>query len=243
MNDACGIEAVTATGFANLNAAALKPGVLAQNSIVTAFGTGFATATASADTIPAPTTLADVTVNVRDSAGVTRSAPLLYVSPTQINYVIPDGTSAGAATVSIVGGSTSLQVPVQIAAVSPGLFAIGELAAANLLTVRDGTQSFMNVVQADAGGNLVPIPVDLGTADQQVFLILYGTGIRNHMDPVTATIGNAAVTAAYAGEQGTFAGEDQVNVLLPQTLRGAGVVDVTLTVDGQTTNTVKVHIR
>jgi uncharacterized protein (TIGR03437 family) len=89
----------------------------------------------------------------------------------------------------------------------------------------------------------VPVPIDLGAPDQQVYLILYGTGIRNHADPVTVMIGTATLTAAYAGEQGTFAGEDQINVLLPQSLRGAGLVDVTLTVDGQVTNAVKIQIQ
>ena len=36
-----------------------------------------------------------------DSAGVTRLAPLFYVSSTQINYEVPDGTAAGPATVTI----------------------------------------------------------------------------------------------------------------------------------------------
>ncbi len=87
------------------------------------------------------------------------------------------------------------------------------------------------------------LPIDLGFNDQQVFLILYGTGIRNHAGPVTATVGTTKLAVAYAGTQGTFAGEDQINILLPQTLRGAGIVDVTLTVDGQTTNAVKIHIQ
>jgi uncharacterized protein (TIGR03437 family) len=274
LSAACAIEALTATGFVNVNAAALKTGVLAQNSIVSAFGAGFTATAASATTSPAPTTLAGITVNVRDSAGVSRSAPLFYVSPTQINYVIPDGTSAGSATVSIVGGSTPYQEPVRIEinyvipdgtsagsatvsivggstpyqepvrieAVSPGLFNIGGLAAANVLTVRDGVQTVTNAVQLAADGNLMPLPIDLGPPDQQVFLVLYGTGIRNHANPVTATVGAMAITAAYAGEQGAFAGEDQINILLPQTLKGAGLVDVTLTVDGQTTNVVRIHV-
>jgi len=127
--------------------------------------------------------------------------------------------------------------------VSPGLFGVGGLAAANVVAARNGEQTFRNTLQADAAGNLSPVPIDLGSGDQQTYLILYGTGIRNHSGPVTAMLGNTAVTAAFAGPQGTFAGEDQINLELPELLRGAGLVDVTLMVDGQTTNAVKIRIQ
>ncbi len=244
LSDACGIEALTATGFVNQNAAAAKTGALAQNSIATAFGTNFAKGSESAATNPPPTTLAGVTLNVQDSAGVTRSAPLFYASSSQINYAIPEGTAVGSALVSLAGASTVFRAPVRIAKVSPGLFGTPQgLAAANVLTFRDGAQTSTNVLSADAAGNLALVPIDLGPSDQQVFLVLYGTGIRNYANPVTATIGTAAIPAAFAGAQGTFPGEDQINILLPQTLRGAGIVDVTLNVDGLITNAVKIQIQ
>jgi uncharacterized protein (TIGR03437 family) len=234
---------VTATGFANLNAAALKNGVVAQDSIVSAFGTNFTQTTESAQTNPAPTTLGGVSVSVQDSAGVSRSAPLFYISPGQINYVIPAGTAAGPATISVTGsGSRSFQTSVYIGPVAPGLFSAGGLAAANVLTVRDGAQTFTDAIRVGSNGNLEPAPIEL-KADEQVFLILYGTGIRNYSGSVTATIGNSSVPVVFAGPQGAFAGEDQINIQLPQSLRGAGVVDVTLSVDGQTTNPVKIHLR
>ena len=42
---------------------------------------------------------------------------------------------------------------------------------------------------------------------------------------------------------GGFVGLDQVNVRLPRCLLGRGQVDVALTVDGKTANTVQVNIR
>jgi uncharacterized protein (TIGR03437 family) len=242
MSEPCGIEALTATGFVNANAASFRTSVVAQSSIVTAVGTGLTAGTASATTNPAPTTLGGAAVVVRDSAGVARNAPLFYVSPTQINYAVPEGTAPGAATVNVTGSATPFQTQLQIATVSPGIFGVQGLAAANVLRVRGGEQTVGEVVRLDTGGNLALAPIDLGPADQQTFLILYGTGIRN-ANPVTVSIGNVLVTAAFAGAQGTFAGEDQINVLLPQTLRGAGVVDVTLNVDGQVANRVKIQIQ
>jgi uncharacterized protein (TIGR03437 family) len=55
--------------------------------------------------------------------------------------------------------------------------------------------------------------------------------------PVCA-IGGQTRAAMFAGAQGTYAGLDQVNVALPQSLRGAGSVNVSLMVDGTASNTV-----
>lgn len=242
MTDPCEIAALTATGFVNSSAAAYVPSIVAQDSIASAYGTGFTGVTAGTDG-PPPTTLGGLTVNITDAAGVSRSAPLFYVSPAQINYVVPAGTAVGGATVSVSGGADAFQVPVKIAAVSPGLFGVNGMAAANVASYLDGVQTNGNVIGADANGGLKLNPIDLGPEDQQTFLILYGTGIRNHTGEVTATIGDQTVTAAYAGPQGTYPGEDQINVPLPRGLAGAGVVNVTLRVDGQSTNAVQIEIQ
>jgi uncharacterized protein (TIGR03437 family) len=76
-----------------------------------------------------------------------------------------------------------------------------------------------------------------------VFLILYGTGIRNAA-AVTATAGGVPITQGiFYGAQPQFAGLDQVNVQLPRSLIGRGVVDVSLTVDGVVSNVVRISIQ
>ena len=62
---------------------------LASEAIAAAFGTGLATTTSAATTLPLPTQLAGTTVKIKDSAGIERLAPLFFVSPTQVNYQIP----------------------------------------------------------------------------------------------------------------------------------------------------------
>jgi uncharacterized protein (TIGR03437 family) len=54
--------------------------------------------------------------------------------------------------------------------------------------------------------------------------------------------GLAGMPVVYAGPQGFYVGEDQINVLLPQSLKGAGLINLTLVADGQTTNTVQLQI-
>jgi uncharacterized protein (TIGR03437 family) len=110
------------------------------------------------------------------------------------------------------------------------------MALGSSIRIVNGVQQSALLVQ---NGSMVPIDVSGG----QTYLVLYGTGIHNHANAVAATIGSAQVTAAYAGVQGAYLGEDQINIQLPASLQGAGAVDVTLTVDGQTTNSVKVLIQ
>jgi len=89
-------------------------------------------------------------------------------------------------------------------------------------------------------------PIDLGEEGDQVVLVLFGTGIRGRtsLAGVRLTVGGVSVPVAYAGEQPDFVGLDQVNTAaLPRSLRGRGLVDVILTVDGKAPNTVTVVIR
>jgi uncharacterized protein (TIGR03437 family) len=89
---------------------------------------------------------------------------------------------------------------------------------------------------------VVPLPIHLGPANEQVYLELYGTGIRN-AKKVSVTVGGVNVPVLYSGAAG-FAGEDQVNIgPLPQSLAGQGSVNILLTADGQPANTVNVTIQ
>jgi uncharacterized protein (TIGR03437 family) len=47
----------------------------------------------------------------------------------------------------------------------------------------------------------------------------------------------------YAGAQGQYEGFDQMDVQLPHSLAGAGVVNVVATVDGATSNVVQIQIQ
>ncbi len=244
---------LTTTGatVASVSAASFTGGLLAPESVTAAFGSGLATQTVAATTQPLPTTLGGVTVEVTDSAGQNRPAPLFFVAPTQINYVMPAGTASGVAVVRVTsGGSQVAQGAVQIAAVAPALFAANAngqgVAAAVALRIRGGVQSFEPVAQFDPAQNrFVPTPIDLGPETDQVFLVLFGTGLRSRsaLSAVSLTVGGAAAEVQAAGAQGEFAGLDQVNGRLPRSLIGRGEVDVALTVDARTANVVRVSIR
>ncbi len=242
----------TPRAAANVSAASYVASPIATESIISAFGSGLATATMAAPTVPLPMILAGTSVRVRDSAGVERSAPIFFVSPAQVNYLIPAGTANGAATVTITSGDGAMSAEdTTIAAVAPGLFTVDAsgrgLAAALALRVKpDDSQQFEAVAQFDPAQNkFVAVPIDLGPETDQVFLILFGTGLRyrSALSAAQARIGDVDSQVVFAGAQDGFVGLDQVNISLSRALIGRGEADVSLTADGQATNIVRIHIK
>lgn len=223
---------------------------VAPDAIASLFGANLATATQVATGLPLPTQLAGVTVRVRDSRGVERSAPLFFAAPTQINWQVPPGTAPGVAVVSVANGNDVVATgTITVASVSPGVFtarATGEgLAAAVVVRVRaDGSQVFEPVARLE-NNRFVPVPIDLSDAREQVVLLLFGTGWRGRgaLENVNATLGNLTITAAYAGAVPGLIGLDQVNLPLPRALTGSGELNVWLTVDGRAANPVRISIK
>jgi uncharacterized protein (TIGR03437 family) len=250
----------------SVSAATFAVGDLAAEQIAAAFGSDLATATQSATSIPLPTNIAGTTVNVRDSLGVDRPAPLFFVSAAQVNYQVPPGTATGPATVTVKSGSGSVSVGnMTIATVAPGLFSansngLGVAAAVALRVKVGGSQAFEPITQFDAGSNsFVSIPIDLGpdagNNSDQVFLAVYGVGFRNapntdgnptngSAENVTVKVGGVNVPVLYSGLAPGFVGLDQCTLgPIPRSLAGRGEVDLIMTVSGKATNTVKVNIR
>ena len=78
----------------------------------------------------------------------------------------------------------------------------------------------------------------------QVFLVLFGTGIRGAgTGGVQVTVGGQSAPVLFAGDQGTFAGLDQINASLPHSLAGSGNVTVQLTAAGLPANPVVLSIK
>lgn len=233
----------------SVSAASYDGNAVAAEEIVAAFGASLATRIELASALPLPTTLAGTTVRIRDRAGVERAAPLFFVSPQQVNYLIPPETAPGSALVFINSGDTTVSTgTLQVRSTAPGLFtanATGEgIAAALVLRIRaDQSQVYEPVVVFDqAQHKFIARPIDLSHPSDQVFLLLFGTGLRGRDQkiPVTASIGDENLEALYAGPQGGFIGLDQVNLRLPHSLAGRGETELKLTVDQQTTNAIRI---
>jgi uncharacterized protein (TIGR03437 family) len=231
------------------NSATAAPGPVAPGSAVSAFAAGLSTQTAFASGLPLPTVLAGVSLQVTDSANNSALAGLIFVSPEQINFVLPAGIATGLAKVTLTNNSAFIaQGSMQVQAVAPGLFsasATGQGAAAGIaIQITDvvGPQTAFPAFTCDAPfQNCRPVSLNVGV-DTPLFLALFGTGIRGGKN-VTVTVGGKSVPVLYAGSELVFPGLDQINIPILLTLRGAGLVDVVVTVDGQASNPVQILIK
>ncbi|NOT64283.1 MAG: hypothetical protein HOP19_29045, partial [Acidobacteria bacterium] len=249
-----GNNAISGNAPAIVSAASFAGGAsVTTDSIAAIFGVNMATSVAVSRTVPLPTELAGTTVTLTDSANKQFAVPLFFVSAGQINCLIPAGVAAGATTFTIRNGNGETTTGLlRITEVNPGSFTVAGngrgLAAAQILRVlADGSIRYENVARFDTATNqYVPVPIDLSNANEPVFLVLYGTGLRGRSDlaEVVATLGGSInAEVLYAGAQGGLAGLDQINLRLPRGLAGRGDVDIALTVDGRAANPVQVNVK
>lgn len=211
---------------------------IARGGMATLFGENLAQATATANTVPLPTMLGATLVKVN---GV--PAGLFYVGAGQINFFVPESTATGEARIEVVvGDKVSPAFTMTVHDVAPGLFTAksdGKGAAVGLQTF-DGVQH-AGLTNADGSTRAV----DAGTLERPSYLVLFGTGWRNALSKGDArvTIAGYDAPVEYAGQQGYYVGLDQLNVRVPYVLRGAGEVDLVLTVSGIEANRVKVRLQ
>jgi uncharacterized protein (TIGR03437 family) len=190
-----------------------------------------------------PAILAGVSIKLADAAGAERQAPLLRIGSPEVRFLIPSGTANGLATATVTTSDETVWLGrMNIQTVLPQLFAnpLGIRPAAIVVRLRDGVRTEEPVAGYvdECGPFLSLLPIDLGPETDQVFLTLYGTGLRNRSSQanVSLKIGGIDSPVQYAGPQGEYAGMDQVNVRLPRSLVGHGQARVDLTVDGQVAN-------
>jgi uncharacterized protein (TIGR03437 family) len=248
------LDAARAAGnaFVSVSAASLMPN-LAPDSLATALGDNLAPRTETG-IAPYPTSLGGISLTVMDSTGTARVAQLLYVSPNQINYLVPAGTATGTATMNLVDGAGNVQSSTsQIQAVAPGLFTANEdgkgvVAATAYRLVDLQIPGPVRVYQClDAPGSCVSVPIDTGL-DAPVFVTFYMTGLRGRSSDsaLTITIGGQSVpvrSISSLDDSGPLAGIDQVLAVLPLSLRGSGEANVVISIDGTKSNNGAINIQ
>lgn len=211
-----------------VQAATQTPGPLAPNTIATIYGTNLswdtdAVTAADLNGGTLPFTLDGVTVYVNSIP-----ANLIYVSPNQINFLVPYECSASSAQI-LVGrqgvsgpygsdGKPSAVVPLAVAA--PGFFewngnfAVAEHADGSLITPDAPSQPGEIIVLYGTGlGRTVP-DTSSGALPHGAMPILY-------LSQLQILLNGAAVpreNILYAGVTPDFAGLYQVNVRLPDDL-------------------------
>jgi uncharacterized protein (TIGR03437 family) len=179
---------------------------------------------------PLPIELNGVSVSVGNAA-----AGLRFVSPGQINFVVPVGiTPASSVPVVINNNGAVIRSTLNILAAQPDIFtttndAGGRAMVFNISNPALRTTEPFSVTSPDGKGNTVPTVLEIDL-----------TGVRNALtSQVTVRIGTTDITGTsilFVGSSGN-AGMDQINLTLPASLAGAGDVPVIVTVNTGTTFT------
>jgi uncharacterized protein (TIGR03437 family) len=203
-----------------VNAADNLAGPLAPNTIATIYGTGLAYGTKwlTPDDIRGgllPTILPGTGVRIL-VGGVL--ANLYYVSPLQINFLVPPNLLPGASDVQVViDGLSGPLIPIQLAAVAPALF---QLDAQNAVTTRDDWSAVTPDKPLKPGEDVILYVTGLG---QTVPPVQY-CELPSHAAPLKqladlkVVLDGIVVDASsitYAGIAPGFAGLYQVNLTLP----------------------------
>lgn len=209
---------------------------VAPGSLGTVFGGLLSSVTKAADPRSPGTSLAGVEVDLIDRSGATRPARLLYVSPTQINFEVPEESLPGDVRYIVRSlGQKDREIKSTLENVAPSLFALAEGRAA-AYAIRFDPDGHQTVTLATE-----PILID----ERPVYLVLYATGLRgSDVGGVICEVDGVNLPVEYAGPAGDgIPGLDQVNVRLPASLRERGVVTVMLTVDGVQSNVASIEVR
>ncbi len=227
---------VNAASFA-LGAAAPHR-ALAPGGLISIFGQGLALETARAESLPLPLTLGGVRARF---GGI--PAPLLYVSPTQINLQVPFEVS-GASTEIVVETPAGNSAPVaaQIASTQPGIFFDFATGLGAIVSVNDNTPVWTR--PARAGTAVAIFCTGLGAVDPAGL-----TGAAAQASPASQTllavivaVAGRNLAASFAGLAPGFAGLYQVNVTLPSDLP-PGRHMLSVTIGGRQSNEVPIDVQ
>jgi uncharacterized repeat protein (TIGR01451 family) len=196
---------------------------VAPDSIAAAQGTNLANTTMQSQRLANgtfPTNLAGTRVTVNG-----RTAQIFFVSPTQVNFLVPPQTEIGTAEVIVTnaenfpsrGNAPTLRT-------APGVFTktgdgIGEGQILNSDTLQEGPFD-------PTGGNLR--------------LSIFTTGVRNAVQTVVS-MGGRVINAESVMPSPDMPGLDEVHVRVPSDLRGTGTVNLSVIPDGRESNRVSVN--
>ena len=214
---------------------------IAPNSFVTIYGSGFTSWTGdwsgSAPNGMLPTTLGGVQVRIDG-----KDCFVNYVSSSQLNVVTPFDAASGSVSVEVLttqGTATATAVMAQIApalfgyTVANKFYAVAQFANTGILVAPSWMFGSGQSRPAQAGDYLTLWAIGMGSTNPaapagQVLLTAYPV---TDLSRVKVKFGSVDATVSWAGL--VYAGEFQVNVLVPPGL--SGDQPVIMTVDGQST--------
>jgi uncharacterized protein (TIGR03437 family) len=204
-----------AGGATIVNSASIVPTQVGRGSLSTIFGNELANSPLVASS-PYPYILNGVSVKVSRIA-----AQITFISPTQINFIMPQGIANGIGLpFTINNNGVQSNGTINVVDSSPGIFTLsangaGAPQARCLSKLQDGTDMYYDPPCIVSNGNITTV------------LFAFGTGWRNSTAGLQVKINDRTLDAVYNGREGG-GDRDQFNLVIPTDL--APVTDADLSV-------------
>ena len=225
-----------------LNAASFLAGTLSPGALISIFGRNLGRQVVQASSLPLPTTLGGVSVRI---GGV--AAPLLFVSPFQVNVQMPFEVPPSQVPLSVVlDGVESGPLTITVNNAGPGIFTVS--------SDGNGTGIFLH-------GSDFSLVTRSNPAHPGEVVLIYGTSLGAVLPAVVS--GNAAPSDTLATATGSvsvqingidagtplfaslapgFVGLYQLNVQIPGAIQTAGDLSVVVTASGVQSKTVTIPV-
>lgn len=208
----------------------------ARGGWIEIYGTNLASttrewATADFNGSIAPTALSGVSVTVGG-----RPAYVSYISPVQVNVLVPGDAPVGAGVPVVVKNGSSESDPVTVttadiapAILAPSAFLVGGKQFAVATFAGTSTLTFVGTAGSVAGVTMRPArPGDVvtlygigfGPTNPAIATGTIASGTANLTNTVTAQIGGVPATVQYAGAAPNFVGLYQFNIMVPNVAAG-----------------------
>jgi uncharacterized protein (TIGR03437 family) len=250
VRSAASTSAASPSVIAN-SASYLEPGQISPGSWVSIFGERMADGTVLASTVPFPNALNGTQAALGDIA-----LPVMYVSATQVNALIPYSLSASANHPLLIqrNGTSSVPLDVTVADVLPAIYTANQSGSGQGAVLL----ASLGLLAAPIGAFPGSRPVRRGD-----FVEIYASGLgpventppdgaaAPASEPLarikltaTITIGGAPVTnVAYAGLAPGLVGLYQINVQVPDGAATGDAVPVVVNVGGNASNMVTIAVQ
>jgi uncharacterized protein (TIGR03437 family) len=241
------------------NAATYQPSVpVAQGGLISLFGAGLTDDGEGASGVPWPTALAGREIVINDDL----KAPLLYASPNQMNFQLPNASPIGSPRLAIRVSQTGELVAsarLSVAAASPGFFTSnqdgkgqgavlnqdGELnspanpaAKGSIITLFGTGQGAVNPAVPDGAAaplDRLALTVASPTSDGKVCLTVQSS--------VCVAVGSTFGDIPFSGLAPGFVGLWQLNVKIPSNALSGNAIPVRAVINGISSNIVTVAIK
>ena len=193
---------------------------IAQGSIVDLFGAGLATTTNAPQSFPLPASLSGTSVSITINS-VTTQAILYYVSPGQINAIIPSATPAGTGQITVtVNGKTSAPAPITVVQSAFGMLSLNAVGNGPVVAFDVNSQYIGLTNAANPGDFLTLWGTGLGPVTGDETMAQQPADLTNI--PIEVDIGGRFAAVQYHGRS-QYPGLDQINVQVPNGVSGCHV--------------------